>query len=454
MKNLILNIFSKLGIKSDRTKNIAKHIGWSMFYKAGSIIANFMLVPLTINYLQTDNYGVWLTLSSFIGWFSFFDIGLGNGLRNKFAEAKTNGDYKKAQGFISTAYFTIGAISLTLVAILFMINPFINWANLFNANVGLENELSILLPIVFAFFGLQLVVKLITSIYQGDQNHSIQGKIQFFGQVLSLIVIWLLTQTDNNSLLLFGSVFSGLPVLILIGLNLFAFNSKYKNIKPSLKLWNKEYLKDITGLGFKFFILQMAAVVIFSTDNFIISKLFGPEEVVPYNIAFKYFSIMTIAYSIIITPYWSTFTEAYANKDFDWIKKSVSSIQKIWILVPIALFVMVLVSEWFYKFWVGDKVEVPLFLSICIAFNVAVYTLSMIYNYFINGVGKVQLHLVISIFTMLLNIPLSLFLAKFLNIGVSGVILATSVCVSINLFFLPLQYKKLINLTAKGIWNK
>ena len=62
-------------------------------------------------------------------------------------------------------------------------------------------------------------------------------------------------------------------------------------------------------------------MVLFSTDNFIISKLFGPEEVVPYNIAFKYFSIITMVYSILLTPYWSSFTEAYTKNDFVWIKK-------------------------------------------------------------------------------------------------------------------------------------
>jgi O-antigen/teichoic acid export membrane protein len=327
-----------------------------MFYKVGSIIANFLLVPLTINYLDTENYGVWLTLSSFIGWFSFFDIGLGNGLRNKFAEVKTIGNYKAAQAFVSTAYFTIGSISLFIVIVFFGVNQFINWAQLFNTDPSLQGELSILLPIIFAFFGLQLVVKLITSIYQANQNHSIQGRIQFFGQALSLLAIYLLTKTDKSSLLIFGSIFSALPVLILVGLNFFAFKTTFKAFKPKFSLWKKEYLKEITGLGFKFFVVQIAAMVLFSTDNFIISKIFGPEEVVPYNIAFKYFSIVTMGYTIIITPYWSSFTEAYAKKDFDWIKKSVSNIQKLWIFVPVALIAMVFLSDWFYQLWVGDKV--------------------------------------------------------------------------------------------------
>ena len=160
-----------------------------MLYKIGSIIANFLMVPLTINYLDTENYGVWLTLSSFIGWFAFFDIGLGNGLRNKFAEAKSLGNYNDAQAFVSTAYFTIGCISIFLLIVFLAVNPIIDWSQLFNTNSSIQEELSLLLPIIFVFFGLQLVVKLITSIYQADQNHSIEGKIQFVGQALSLLAI-------------------------------------------------------------------------------------------------------------------------------------------------------------------------------------------------------------------------------------------------------------------------
>ena len=454
MKELVFKIYDKVGIKSDRTKNIAKHIGWATFYKIGSIVANFILVPLAINYLDTANYGVWLTLSSFISWFSFFDIGLGNGLRNKFAEAKTLGNYKDAQAFVSTAYFTIGSISLTIILLFFILNHFINWTQLFNTAPGLESELSILLPIIFAFFGLQLVVKLITSIYQADQNHSIQGKVQFFSQGLSLIAIWLLTKIDESSLLIFGSIFSSLPVFFLIALNFFAFKNRFKDFKPKFSLWKKDYLKEITGLGFKFFIVQIAAMVLFSTDNFIISKLFGPEEVVPYNIAFKYFSIVTMGYTILITPYWSSFTEAYAKKDFEWIKKSVSNIQKIWLLIPIGLIGMVLSSDFFYEIWVGKQITIPIKLSIGMALFVAIFTFNMIYVNFINGIGKIQMQLFTGMITIIINIPLSIFFGKYLNFGTTGVILATCSSLGLSIILKPLQYYLIINGKANGIWNR
>jgi O-antigen/teichoic acid export membrane protein len=454
LKRLILKIYDKAEIKSSRTKQIVKHIGWSFLFKVGSVIANFLLVPITINYLSVENYGIWLTLTSFIAWFSFFDIGLGNGLRNKFAEAKALGKYEDAQALVSTAYYTIACISLFLVLVFFILNYFVDWTLVFNTSVDLRAQLSILLPIIFSFFGLQLVVKLITSIYQADQHHSIQDKIQFYGQFSSLLVIWLLTKTSHSSLLLFGSIFSALPVMILVGLNLFAFKTNFSNFKPKFSLWKKKHLKEIMGLGFNFFVIQIAALVLFSTDNFIITRLFSPAEVVPYNVAFKYFSIVTMVYTILITPYWSSFTDAYSKKDFDWIKKSVHTIQKIWFLIPITLFLMTLGANWFYVLWVGDSVIVPIHLSLAMALFVALLTFNMIYVYFINGVGKIGLQLISSVVSMILNIPLSIYFAKYLEWGTTGVILATCFCLLYTTALWPIQYKKLVDGKAFGIWNK
>lgn len=447
-------IFRKLGVESFRTKNIYKHAGASFFYKGGTVLANFMLVPLSIDYLNNEQYGIWLTLSSFIAWFSFFDIGLGNGLRNKFAEAKARGENKLAQAYVSTTYYTIGCISLIALVSFLLLNQLVDWSVVFNTKSELRDELNILLPVVFSFFCIQLVVKLITTIYQADQHHSIQGKIQFFAQALSLFIIWILTKTDGSSLLIFGTLFSVLPVVILFCFNLIAFNTTYKNFKPKFEFWKRKYLKEITGLGFNFFVIQIAAIILFSTDNFIISQLFGPEEVVPYNVSFKYFSIIIMVYSIIISPYWSSFTEAFTTGDYEWIKNSVNTIQKYWLLIPLILIGMVFISDWFYYLWLGDKVKVPLDLSIIMAVYALLTTFNMIYVNFINGVGKIKIQLITALLSIIINIPLSIYLAKYLELGSTGVILATCFCLGYSVILRPLQYYKIINMKAEGIWAK
>lgn len=454
MKDKIQKIYNKVGIKSDRTKNITKHVLLSFVYKGGSILAIFLLVPMTINYLDTENYGIWLTLSSFIAWFSFFDIGLGNGLRNKFAEAKAQGDMTLARGYVSSAYFTIGAVSLSLIIIFILLNFFIDWTKVFNASPSLQKDLSLLMPIVFGFFCLQLVVKLITTIYTADQHHSMQGKVNFFIQAGSLLLIWIMTKTSESSLLIFGTIFSIFPVLILIGLNWFAFNTRYKAIKPSIKLWKKEYLKGVFGLGAKFFFIQMSGIILFSTDNVIISQLYGPEEVVPYNIAFKYLSIANMVLAMILAPYWSTITEAYTKGDFDWIKTSMRNLFKISLVSIIVVFMMVTFSPFAYKIWIGNNVTIPLSLTIYMAMFFALTIFYAPYTYFINGTGKIKLQMYSIGITSIINIPLSVFFAKNLEFGVSGVIITTILCLIPHVILCPLQYSKLINKTANGIWNK
>ncbi len=448
------NIYNRLGIKSDRTKNIAKHVSLSFLYKGGSIISSFLLIPLTINYLDTENYGIWLTISSFIAWFSFFDVGLGNGLRNKFAEAKAKGEITLAKGYISSAYFTIGAISLFLIIVFLGLNFFINWTKVFNTSPKLQKDLSLLMPILFGFFCLQLVVKLITTIYTADQNHSMQGKVNFYTQAGSVLIIWIMTKTSKASLLKFGLVFSVIPIILLFFLNLFAFNNPYREFKPSIKFCRKQYLKEIFGLGISFFIVQISWTVLTSTDNFIISKLYSPKEVVPYNLALKLFSVVTMIYSIIVTPYWSSFSESYLKKDFHWIVNSMKNLKKFMVIFSVFCLMLLAISKFLYSFWLGEKVKIPFQLSglICI------YTLLMVYltpyNYFLNGTGKIKLQLYQSVLMAIINIPVSIFFAKSLNFGVNGIIIGTIICVIPGVILSRIQFFKIVTSTAMGIWDK
>jgi O-antigen/teichoic acid export membrane protein len=108
----------------ERSIQAKKHILGSFLLKGISILISLLLVPLTIDYLNPTKYGIWITLTSVIAWFSFFDIGLGNGLRNKFAIAKAKGDNDLARTYISTTYAIITIISIMLFIVFVFVNQF------------------------------------------------------------------------------------------------------------------------------------------------------------------------------------------------------------------------------------------------------------------------------------------------------------------------------------------
>jgi len=422
--------------------------------KSISILSSFVLVPITLNYLDKEKYGLWLTISSLIGWFNFFDIGLGNGLRNKLAEAFAVKDYKLGKIYISTTYFLLCIIILILYILFIVINNFVNWSLLLNTGAELNEQLRIVAIIVFTFFSLSFILKLIGVIFIADQYSAVNDSFNTFSSLISLSVIYFLTKITSGNLVYISIIYSASPVIVLIIASIYSFNKKYPLLKPSIKSIKIKYSKELAGLGVKFFILQIAVVIIFSTDNLIITQILGPSEVTIYNIAFKYFSIATMGFTIVMTPFWSAFTEAYIKKEFDWIKKSVKNILRIWMLLVIGILFLLLFSDTFYGIWVGDNIKIPFLLSTFMAFFAVISTWNNIFVFFINGIGKIKLQVLLSSFGMIINIPLSIFFAKNLGMGSAGVILGTCLTLSLGAITSPLQYMKIINGNAQGIWFK
>lgn len=449
---MINNISQRLESLSGRSLNIIRHIGWSMIFKLGSILTSFIMVPLAIAYLGTEDYGIWLTISSVLTWFLLFDIGLGNGLRNKFAEAKALGNDVDAKAFVSTAYFTIGLISGVLFCLMMLVNEAIDWAEVLNTDPDKTASLKLLVPVVFGFFTMQLVSKLIINIYQADQHHSIQDKSQFLIQAIALMGVYYLLQSGSSSLLYFASVYTASPVIVLLIINAYAFFGNYRQYKPDIKLLQKKHLAQVTAMGVKFFILQLSAVIIFATDNFIISHLFSPAEVTPYQVTIKYFSVIIMVFSIIVTPYWSAITNAAAQNDYPWIERSIIGLKKIWLISVAGAILLTLIFYPVLQIWVGDVIAVPIELVMQALFFVCLQSRNMIYTFCLNGLSKVKLQLIVSVICMLANVPLSIFLARNMEMGVSGILLATNLCLVIYILTRHIQYNRIIHGTATGIW--
>jgi O-antigen/teichoic acid export membrane protein len=441
-----------LKISSERTRLIIKQISASSIYKVLSVAITFFLVPLSISYLGSEKYGLWLTIFSFIGWFSFFDFGIGNGLRNKLTITLNSDDTSLAKAYVSTAYFSMTVIMLLLIVLFIVPFYMIPWNSVFNYSG--EESLSKLIAIVYVIFSINLVLKMLTAIYYADQKSSLPGLIQFLGQFLIFISIYTLMKSDETSLVLYGGIVVGTQMIVFIFASFIAFLGKYSSIRPSLAFYDKSHLKEILSLGGKFFLIQITYVLIYSTDNFIINYFFGAHQVTVFNIAFQYFMIATIVMSLILEPYWSAFTSALENDEQKWIKNSLKNLLTTATLLSVIVIIMIYIADIFYYYWIGDTVKVPFSLTVIIG----ILTILQIYMrplfMFINGSGKVKIQMYLGVLLAFINIPLSILFAVYFNLGVPGVLLATVATRMIELIMYPIQVYRLVNKTAKGLWNE
>jgi O-antigen/teichoic acid export membrane protein len=436
----------------ERSVNAKKNIAASFVIKGISIIISLMLVPMTIKLISPANYGIWLTLSSIVAWISFFDIGFGNGLKNKLAESFTRGDYKLAKIYVSTTYAIFSLIIMILILLFIIINPYLNWKAILNSPGSNFNELSTLASITFIFFCIQFLLQLIMIIITANQQPAKASLVSLFGNILSLLLVWLLGIFHKGSLINLGIVLCLSPVIVLIASNIWYFKFDFRNIMPSISSIKVKYIKDLMNLGLKFFIIQAAALILFQTNNLIITQLLGPVDVTIYNIAFKYFSVITMGIAIIMTPFWPAFTNAYTSDDWDWIKNIISKLNSLWIVLCIIIFIMIICSNLIYKLWVGNTIVVPLSLSVSIGIYVIINAWNGIYSNFLNGVGKIHLQLYSAVFDSICNIPLAIFLGK--SFGISGIVCSSCILGAKNMVWTRIQYNKIINKNAVGLWGK
>ena len=438
---------------SERSKLAKKHILYSFFLKGISVVIGLMFVPLLLHYLDAERYGIWLTLTSIVGWFTFFDAGLGNGLRNKLTEALAMGEIKLAKEYVSTTYAIITIIFVGVLILFYCINPFLNWSGILNTALVPEKELSLLALIVFTFFLLRFIFNLIGIILMADQKPALNNAFNPIGNLISIIIIYVLSLTMKGALVLMGLVLSIIPVLVLLIASFFLFRNKYYYLRPTLINIKWKHSHSLLGLGVKFFIIQIAAIILFTTSNIIISQILGAEQVAVYNIAFKYFQVPVMLYGIIMTPIWSAVTDAYTRNDFNWLKSTLRKLNQLSFLVFIIVVLMLSISPYIYSYWVGSTIHIPFAVSATMALYSIISILLSPYSQYINGMGKLYFSTRLVVLTIVFYIPLAIILGKS-SLQLAGVMLATCILNGIGIPLQIYQTNQLIKQKAHGVWNK
>lgn len=437
-------------VSKQRTVAVKKNVISSFLLKGISIAISFLLVPVTIDYVSPELYGVWLTLSSIMTWLHFLDIGFTQGLKNKLTEAIAVQDWGKGKSLVSTTYFMMILIFIPVCVILEFIIPLIDWPHLLNIDPKYGEEIVKVLHVLVLFVCIQMVVNIIVSVVAAFQKVALSSSFYVIGQFIAFIVIIIVTKILPPSLLVLCFSITAMPILVAIIASVILYSSKYKQIAPSVKKVKKEYAGEILNLGYKFFIINIQVVVLYQSTNILISHVSSPLDVTAYNIAYKYLNVAMMAYTIITAPLWPAYTDAYVRKDYEWMKKTRRRMTKLYLLSALACIIMVSLSGPVYRIWIQGKTEVPLLMTCVVAAYVIVYCWMNLNGTLVVGMGTVKIETIVVVIGMLLHIPLSLFLSRY--IGAYGVLASM---IFINLAYAVVfnhQVNLILSGRARGIW--
>lgn len=186
----------------------------------------------------------------------------------------------------------------------------------------------------------------------------------------------------------------------------------------------------------------MVCLILFSTSNLIISNLFGPESVTSYNIAFKYINVCLMVFSIILTPYWTAVTDAYHRKDFNWIKKTYKTLNKIWYIFIGLIILLITISKIVFKIWIDDQVYISYSLIISVGVYMIMLMKSNLYSTFYNGLGYLKIQLIVA---LLESVLYALFLYLLIPLfGLVSVPFALALTIGIGNIIYKINFNKII----------
>jgi O-antigen/teichoic acid export membrane protein len=149
---------------------------------------------------------------------------------------------------------------------------------------------------------------------------------------------------------------------------------------------------------------------------------------------------------------WSATTDAYTKGDFDWIKRTNYKLLIMMSIVFGLLIILVGLSPLVYHIWIGDRVQIPIVLSLLMALYSFIIMWSQSYSYMLNGMGKLRLQAINTIIVAVLFYPLVRCLGE--HYFVPGILVGMCLVNISGAVLNTVQFNKIMRRTDTGIWSK
>ncbi|WP_419801112.1 lipopolysaccharide biosynthesis protein [Mucilaginibacter sp.] len=413
---------------------VARSIIGSAIFKLSAAAVSFISVPLLLNALGTNDYAIWVTMTTLVAWLNLFDFGSGYSLKNKVTEALANKNLSEIQPLIAG---TIQFYLIMTVLILFCFLCSLVFVGVFKSHSSLA--ILIYLPIIFSF-----PFTLGHFIIQGLKKFNFFYGVMFLQSLswLAIIVIF------KN-----GYIKSSINVLAICFSMLFVFANgtiyfiSLKEIKFKFKaivnFKNFSSSKTTILLGGKFFFLQLSSLFLYSLGNVLTYNHLNLIKVAQFDTVNKIYLMGITVFNIIISVYWAEISQEKALRN----KKKLLLLYNQLILLS-SLFVfgcaaITLVMPNIIYIWTKHIIMINLNQLYPFLLLVSIQAFSYSGAVVLNAFEKLDVQIILSLLSAILIIPMSNLLFKH-NIGLGTVPLASSILTLPTLVYLMHKSRKCI----------
>ena len=380
-------------------------------------------LPLAVRYLGPERYGVWATVASIAVWMNLLDLGIANSLTNAISGAfARHDDAEAARAFTNALAVTCGAAALVGSAFL-LIAQRMNWVAAFKASAQLSNEIRWTLMVAVLIMLAGLPLNLISKVLTGYQELHTYNKAVATGAVCSLLGlacgVWLRVSMPVLFLLSFGAI-----ALVNCALFVWVVGWHKPWLRPQAKYLSLEITRELLSSGWAFLLIQIAAIVVFSSDNIVVAHYLGAAEVTPYSVTWRVVGLGTVLQALLFPALWPAYAEAQARGDATWIRRTFSGVMRGTLIANVAWAVLLIAfGRVAIRWWAGPAAVPPLPLITAMAFWGVIGASTTAQSCLLGALNRIRAQAILSVIAAGVNLAISLALVT--RIGSLGVILGT-----------------------------
>lgn len=407
-----------------RYVGILRGIFTGLIGRGVGVVVSFISIPLTVRYLGAERYGAWVTISAAMAWIALADLGLGSSLTNAVSEGYANGRRDLAQASVAAAFWSLAAIAALLAVGFFSLWAMVPWDRVFNVQTAQARiEVAPAVAIAFAIFALNFPFSIISKIYGGYQEVAVANAWFAAGNVLSLAALVAVTQLKGGLVALVIAV-SGALLLTNVTSAVWVFAWSKPWLFPNPKQVNWRTVRRLASVGGMFFVIQIAWLVLFQTDNLIIAHYLGAAAVTPYSVTWRLFACTTLFQMLANPSYWPAYAEAFSRGDLAWVRRSFRTNFSLTVSSTLILALpLVVYGRWIIQRWAGDAAVPSSALLLFMGIWNVIYAATSSQSCVLAGSSRLRGQMIYSMAAAAVNIIASILLVQ--RIGITGAIMGT-----------------------------
>jgi O-antigen/teichoic acid export membrane protein len=410
---------------------IKSNIAWSYANWAVSFITPLITVPLYVRFLGAKNYGDWIVILSLTSYLGLANLGIGQTISNRIAEAVAIGRDSELGKLVSTAFFLYSALAAVLLGAIYFFTPIFAGKLDLGGNAVVLAAFTIYIAMNLASFPMRVNSMVLQGFERVDQDQAINTAVAIARVGLLALVLILGFRLAGVAIV------NGAAAICAAGAAYFWARRLTPHLRPRLSRFSPALLREMIAPSLGFLGIQIGGSLIFGADNLVIGYAIGSAAVASYAVPFRLIMIARGLFGVAIGALVPTITASFARREVLELWRGLSLATRLGLLYGTAATVgLWIVGPSFIRAWAGANVfpgrltfALQLFLLIASAWVSSAST-------FLWATTQHYAWSALTVFEGLLNLALSLWWVRIWGLpGVIGATVAASIVT--NFWYLP-----------------